>query len=140
MAQQFKSLLSGSPELYPLMAKALALLALQRHFASVAPHYLAQCSQVLGLQFGTLSIGVANATAAAKLRQLAPELVVKMQNMGCEVSEIRVKVQVAFDHEPPKPPPRKLGYTAQIALKELGRDLDDSPLKRALEKMLDQKN
>lgn len=140
MVQQFKSLLSGNPELRPLLTKAQALSGLQRQFTSVAPHYLAQCSQVLGLQFGTLSIGVANATAAAKLRQLAPELVVMMQNMGCEVSQIRVRVQVAFSRNPPKPSPRTLSKTAQGALKELGKKLGDSPLRNALEKMAQQKD
>jgi hypothetical protein len=136
VAQRFKSLLSGSPELRPLLTKAQALSDLQRHFASVAPPYIAQCSQVLGLQLGALSIAVVNATAAAKLRQLAPELVVMLQHKGCAVSAIRVKVQVAFSYNPPKPPPRNLSSTAKDALQELSLGLNDSPLKNALEKMV----
>ena len=137
MAQHLKTLLNGNQELRPLLAKAQALSALQRHFISVAPPHLAQSSQVqvLGLQLGTLSIAVANATVAAKLRQLAPELVVMMQNRGCEVSGIRVKVQVSFDRLQPKPAPHKLSKTAQNALNELSLSLNDSPLKLALEKM-----
>lgn len=137
MAQHLKTLLNGNQELRPLLAKAQALSALQRHFISIAPPHLAQSSQVqvLGLQLGTLSIAVANATVAAKLRQLAPELVVMMQNRGCEVSGIRVKVQVSFDRLQPKPAPHKLSKTAQNALNELSLSLNDSPLKLALEKM-----
>ena len=137
MAQHLKTLLNGSQELRPLLAKAQALSALQRHFISVAPPQLAQSSQVqvLGLQLGTLSIAVANAAVAAKLRQLAPELVVLMQNRGCEVSGIRVKVQVSFDRLQPKPAPHKLSKTAQNALNELSQSLNDSPLKLALEKL-----
>ena len=137
MAQHLKTLLNGNQELRPLLAKAQALSALQRHFISVAPPHLAQSSQVqvLGLQLGTLSIAVANATVAAKLRQLAPELVVMMQNRGCEVSGIRVKVQVSFDRLQPKPAPHKLSKTAQNALNELSLSLNDSPLKLALEKL-----
>jgi hypothetical protein len=137
VAQHLKTLLNGNQELRPLLAKAQALSALQRHFISVAPPHLAQSSQVqvLGLQLGTLSIAVANATVAAKLRQLAPELVVMMQNRGCEVSGIRVKVQVSFDRLQPKPAPHKLSKTAQNALNELSLSLNDSPLKLALEKM-----
>lgn len=138
MAQRFKSLLSGSPELRALSTRAQALSDLQRLFASVAPLYLAQCSQVLGLHFGTLSIGVTNATAAAKLRQLAPDLVVLLQNKGCEVSGIRIKVQVVFRRDSPSPPSRQLSHTAQGALKELGESLPDSPLKHAIEKMIQQ--
>lgn len=137
MAQHLKTLLNGNQELRPLLAKAQALSALQRHFISVAPPHLAQSSQVqvLGLQLGTLSIAVANATFAAKLRQLAPELVTMMQNRGCEVSGIRVKVQVSFDRLQPKPAPHKLSKTARNALNELSQSLNDSPLKLALEKM-----
>lgn len=137
MAQHLKTLLNGNQELRPLLAKAQALSALQRHFISVAPPHLAQSSQVqvLGLQLGTLSIAVANATVAAKLRQLAPELVTMMQNKGCEVSGIRVKVQVSFDRLQPKPAPHKLSKTARNALNELSQSLNDSPLKLALEKM-----
>lgn len=135
MAQRFKSLLSGNQELRPLLAKAQALSSLQRHFIGAAPPHLAQSSQVLGLQLGTLSIAVANAAIAAKLRQLAPELVVMLQNRGCEVSGIRVKVQVSYTRSPPKHAPRKLGETAQSALNELSQSLSDSPLKHALEKM-----
>lgn len=111
------------------------LTVLQCHFASVAPPHLAQSSQVLGLQSGTLSVSVANSTIAAKLRQLAPELVTLLQSGGCQVSGIRVKVQVSYDSSRPNPAPRKLGKAAQRALNELSSNLGDSPLKLALEKM-----
>jgi hypothetical protein len=138
VAQHLKTLLNGNQELRPLLAKAQVLSALQHHFINVAPPHLTQSSQiqVLSLQLGTLSIAVANATVAAKLRQLAPELVVKMQGRGCEVSGIRVKVQVSFDRLQPKPSPHKLSKTAQNALNELSQSLNDSPLKLALEKMI----
>lgn len=139
MSQHLKTLLSGNQELRPLLTKVQVLSALQRHFTAVAPPYLTQSVQILGLQLGTLSVAVANATIAAKLRQLAPELVALLQNRGCEVSGIRVKVQVSFDRLQPKPAPHKLSKTAQNALKELSLSLDDSPLKRALEKMTQEK-
>ena len=137
MAQHLKTLFNGNPELRPLLVKAQALSALQSHFISVAPPHLAQSSQVqvLSLQLGTLSVAVANATLAAKLRQLAPQLVILMQDRGCEVSGIRVKVQVSFDRLQPKPAPHKLSKTAQNAINELSLSLNDSPLKVALEKM-----
>lgn len=137
MAQHLKSLLSGNSELRPLLAKSQALSALQRHFISIAPPDLAQASQaqVLSLQLGTLSIAVSNAAIAAKLRQMAPQLVSAMQNRGCEVSGIRIKVQVSFDRLQPKPAPHKLSPSAQKALIELSCNLNDSPLKSALEKM-----
>jgi hypothetical protein len=142
VTQQLKSLLSSSQELRPLMVKAQTLSDLQSHIIAVAqPHIVLTAQvQVLGLQLGTLSIAAANATIAAKLRQLAPEMVVKLQNRGCEVSGIRVKVQVSFDRGQRNPVPRKLSKTAQNALKGLSLNLDNSPLKSVLERMAKQKD
>jgi len=136
VAQRFKSLLSGSPELRPLLTKAMALSALQRHFMDVAPPHFAPSSRVLSLQSGTLTVAVGNAAVAAKLRQLAPELVVMLQNRNCEVSRIHIKVQVSFVHSQPEAAPRKLSKTAQDALNELSQNLEDSPLRLALKNML----
>jgi len=133
--QTLKALLNGNRELHSLLAKAEVLTGLQQHFTAVAPQYLTQSVQILSLKLGTLSVAVANATVAAKLRQLAPELVVKMQNRGCEVSGIRIKVQVSYDRLQPKPAPHKLSRDAQNALQKLSLNLGDSPLKHALEKM-----
>jgi hypothetical protein len=137
VVQQLKTLLNSHRELRPLLDKARVLSALQRHFISVAPPHLAQSGQiqVLGLHLGMLSIAVANASVAAKLRQLAPELAVMLQDKGCEVSGIRVKVQVSFDRLQPKPARHRLSKTAQKALNEFSQSLDESPLKLALEKM-----
>ena len=139
MAQLFKSLLTSNQELRPLLAKAQALSALHRHFTSIAPPHLAQSSQILGLQSGTLSVAVTNAAIAAKLRQLVPELVVMLQNRGCEVSGIRVKVQVSFSRSLPAANPRRLGKTARDALHELSQTLGSSPLSVALNKMAETK-
>jgi len=136
MTRQLKSLLGGNQEIQPLLAKANELKVLQRLFISVAPPYLAQSCQVLSLQMGTLNIAVASATIAAKLRQHAPELATLLQGRGCEISGIRVKVQVSYLPIQPKPVPRKLGKTAQNALNELSRNLPgDSALKLALDKL-----
>lgn len=137
MAHQLKSLLSSSQDIRPLLKKAHELKALQHHFDSVAPPYIAQSSQVLSLHLGTLNVAVANATIAAKLRQLAPELATLLQGRGCEISGIRVKVQVSYDRNQPKPAPRELGKSAHCALSELSQSLpDDSALKLALKKMI----
>ena len=135
MSQPLKTLLKGDPELRSLLAQTQVLTALQNHFTAVAPPHLIQNIQILNLQLGTLSVAAANATVAAKLRQLTPELVILLQNRGCEVSGIRVKVQVSFDRPQPRPAVHKLSKTAQNALIELSLNLKDSPLKLALEKM-----
>lgn len=126
--------MSQNPELRTLLGTVQTLTELQRHFNRVAPPYFAQATQVLGLRQGTLSIAASNGTLAAKLRQLAPELVKKLQDSGCEVSGIRVKVQVSYAPAAHKPEQRILSRTAQKQLHELSASLKDSPLKQALEK------
>lgn len=126
--------MSDNPQLRSLLDTAQALSALQQQLALVVPPYFASSCQVLGLRQGTLAIAASNGTIAAKLRQLAPEIVNKLQNMGCEVSGIRVKVQVSYAVIPPKSTPRILTDTAQNQLHELSRCLDDSPLKQAVDK------
>jgi len=86
-----------------------------------------------------LSVAVANAAVAAKLRQLVPELIVMLQNRGCEVNGIRVKVQVSFQRSQPAATPRKLGKTARDALDGLSQTLGDSPLRLALKKLAETK-
>jgi len=136
VAQQLKSLLSGNPELRPLLIKAQDLSALQCHFMGVAPPHFAQYAQVLSLQLGTLCIAATNATIAAKLRQLAPELVVLLRNRGCEVNGIRIKVQVSVSDARAKPATRKLSETAQSVLNDFSQGLGESPLKLALKRMI----
>jgi hypothetical protein len=135
VSQPLKTVFSSNQELLVLLTKVQTLSSLQRHFASVAPGNLANSVQILGLQHGQLSIAATNATIAAKLRQLAPELVIQLQNRGCEVSGIRVKVQVSFDLPQPRHIPRKLSDTAQKALQKFSMSLGDSTLKDALERM-----
>ncbi|MCX7193402.1 MAG: DciA family protein [Proteobacteria bacterium] len=132
--------MNGNPQLRSLLDSVQTLTALQQQFALVAPPYFALSSQVLGLHQGTLSIATSNGTLAAKLRQLAPELVTKLQDRGCEVSGIRVRVQVSYAPVVHKPPPRILSGAAQTQLHELSASLSDSPLKLALEKFSQKKD
>lgn len=135
MSQPIKSLFNNHQELRTILSKAQTLTDLHRQFIAIAPNYFASTTQILGLNFGTLSIAVANATLAAKLRQIAPELITLLQKKGCEVSTISVKVQVSFERPQLQSAPHKLSRTAQNKLHELSLQLGESPLKLALEKL-----
>jgi hypothetical protein len=135
VSQPIKSILSNNQELRAILNKAQTLTDLHCQFIAVAPSYFRYSTQILGLHLGTLNIAVANSTLAAKLRQIAPELVIALQNKGCAVSTIRVKVQVSFDKPQPQLTPHKLSRTAQNKLNELSLNLSDSPLKLAIEKL-----
>lgn len=135
MTQPLKTLLNNSAEFRSILGKAQSLCILQQQFIAATPAYLAQSCQVLSLEFGTLTIATGNATVAAKLRQLAPEIVGILKNGGGQVSGIRVKVQVSHAPPPAREAARHLSSAAQKAIKQLGDSLADSPLKDALKKM-----
>ncbi len=138
MSQPIKNLLNRQPEFRAILDKSTYLSTLQRHFVATAPSYLAQGCQVSGLTFGILNVVTGNATLAAKLRQLAPDIAAKMRQKGCEVNGIQVKVQVSYLPPPVQSAPRILTPVAHQALATLNQSLADSPLKSAVAKMLDQ--
>lgn len=140
MPQRLRSLMSCNQELSALFNTVQSLTELQRQFARVVPPHFAQSSQILGLKNGTLTVAMSSGALAAKLRQLAPEVVEKLQNQGCEVIGIRVKVQVSYTPFKAKPTPRLLTGTAQRELLQLSQKLGDTPLKQALERFAQKKN
>ena len=135
MTQPLKNLLNNSAEFRSILAKAQTLLTLQEQFRAATPAYLAQSARVLSLDFGILTLATGNATAAAKLRQLAPEILDNLKNEGAQVSGIRVKVQVSYLAPQNKTRARYLSPTAHDTLKQFGDSLADSPLKDALKKI-----
>lgn len=130
------SFLNAAPNLQPLLREAKKLLALQHAWDKIAPGPLAAASKVGAAHGQTLVVYAGNGAVAAKLRQLTPSLLAKIQERGIEVTAIRVDVQV----EAP-PPARKrkdlaLSRNALNKLEELERNLAASPLKNALQRLI----
>jgi hypothetical protein len=135
VSQRLKSYFGASPELRQLSGKAGQLLALQRLYEQVAPASLMRYSRVLQLEQQILTLAANNGAVAAKLRQLAPELTQRLQNMGCEVTVIQVRVQVTLPAAEYTSAPPTLSATGRKRLIELAVDLPDSPLKSALQRL-----
>ena len=135
MPHRLNAYLASNHELRQLSSKASQLMALQRHYESIAPPPLARNSQVLRLQQQTLVIGANNGAVAAKLRQMTTELISRFQARGCEVTGIQIRVQVSIPPRQLPFKPRKLSKTARDALSELDENLPDSPLKSALRRL-----
>lgn len=136
MSQRLNSFFAGSPELRELTHRAGRLAALQSAYRKAAPPTLARASRVIGFEQHTLTVGADNTAIAAKLRQLAPQLLQQLQGDGMEVTGIRIKVQVSY----PAPAPARKGpalrETGRRHLSELAATMDDSPLKRALLRLI----
>jgi hypothetical protein len=135
VSQRLNSYFGASPELRQLSSKAGQLLSLQRHYEQIAPASLMRCSRVLQLEHKILTLAANNGAVAAKLRQLAPELTSTLQNRGCEITGIQVKVQVTLPAAEYTLAPPTLSATGRNRLIELAVGLPDSPLKSALQRL-----
>lgn len=136
MSQRLNSFFAGSPELRELTHRARRLAALQLAYRKATPPTLARASRVIGFEQHTLTVGADNTAIAAKLRQLAPHILQQLQGDGMEVTGIRIKVQVSYPAPAQAHEGRALRETGRRHLAELAATMDDSPLKRALLRLI----
>jgi len=136
VSQRLNSFLSASPELRELTLKARQLAALQLRYQQTAPPTLARASHVIGLERQLLTLGADNSAIAAKLRQLAPQLLSQLQENGVEVTGILVKVQVAQPTATHDHSSHTLGKTSRQQIADLALTMPDTPLKQALQRLL----
>lgn len=132
--------LRSAKDLARLAAHADRLLALQQTYAQIAPHYLAEASQVANYKSGKVVIHAASGAVAAKIMQLEPRLRGEFCKRGCEVTEITARVQVRAGpgEALPRAPVREISGAAVQGLARLGGSLPaDSPLGAALRRLLD---
>ena len=137
MTQPINSFFSSSKELSQLSGKVRQLRLFQSYYAKIAPPSLLRSSQVLHVELDILTVAANNGAVAAKLRQMAPELVRQLQLRGCEVTGIQVKVQVTIPPSARPATPSTMSTRGKQQLIELAASLNDSPLKSALQRLAD---
>ena len=140
MSQRLTSYLAATPELRQLSRTAAQLMALQRYYVQHAIPGLARSSHVQTLESHILTLAADNSAVAAKLRQIAPQLLLLFQNGGHEVTGIQVCVQVTVPPIQPASAPLVIGSAAREHLNELAGELQESPLKDALLRLARNKN
>jgi len=132
------NLLAAPGELKTLSGKAQRLLRLQQVFFDAAPPALAQATRIKNYREGTLFILANSAAVAAKLRQLAPRLLVIIRKQEPQITGIQVAVQVT------KSQSNALGQSKNetLSLESIGKfrslseAMPDSPLKSALANLI----
>ncbi|MBZ0104699.1 MAG: DUF721 domain-containing protein [Sulfuricella denitrificans] len=135
--RKLQSYFTSATGLAALAARVAHLSELQRVWEGLAPPPLAQMCQISGLQDSVLVLYASNGAIAAKARQLAPTLLEKFQKKGFEVTSILVRVQAGFVPHREKPPKTlNLGSGGAASLRRLAGELEDSPLKQAIETLL----
>jgi hypothetical protein len=128
-------LIDRLPQLQGLNRQVRRLLALQDVLTEVLPYSLATSTTVALSTADELVLFADNGAAAAKLKHLAPRILVFFRQHRHEVTAIRVQVQVRTRHNPLPQKQISLSSTARQAISELSATLDPSPLKSALERL-----
>src|SRR5205085_9166243 len=111
---------------------------LQKLYSGSAPPELANASHVKNYREGTLFIATENAATAAKLRQMAPTLLTRINKSEPEIREIRIGVQVAgrARNVRARTPKTALPADALNKLDALAQPVGDETLKSALTRLV----
>lgn len=136
--QRIGDVIATSGDLQAITRKARRLRDLQQLLVEACPPSLAAASGVSDLESGTLVVVADNAAVAAKLRQLAPRLLLHVRKQRNEVTGIRVEVQVKphkikAEQNSTK---RRLPADAIQDFAALSEGLPASPLKSALGRLV----
>lgn len=129
--KQFNALLQH-PTMQAYAAHRLKTDALANMWQSVAPAALVKLAVASHITQKRLIVMCSSNAVAAKIKLLAPSLLIQLQNQGYEITAISAKVQVQSHPETLVKPNRKLSAQATKALKSLEATLQDTPLGNAL--------
>jgi hypothetical protein len=121
--------LRGEPAFAQLRERSLRLAELQEELRGCVPGV---ALTAIALEKGVLTVGAAQASAAAKVRQFGPSILAELNRRGWRVESIRFKPRFA----PPRPPERRakeaLGPGAVASVAALSDTVSDPRLKEAL--------
>jgi hypothetical protein len=137
MSKPLNVFFRANPQLNCVLDQAQRLRGWQLEYERVAPPSLVRSSRVGSLDNGWLTIMAESGAVAAKLRQFAPELLHAMQAVGCPAQELRVRVAPGSQTTPPRRTTNRLGIKSRREIQDFAENLPDSPLRRALERLLE---
>lgn len=126
----------SSRDLKAILVRVDRLARLQQAYADAAPRELARRSRVAYEREGTVVVSADTSAVAAKLRQLAPRIVIGIVKSDPEITGLRVELQVSAST--PTTPDRRpeIGSKGRASLRELRDSLPESPLRQALDRLV----
>lgn len=139
--KSYLDLLGKTPEYENLFSLAHQLYADQLIFSKLVPAQLAQHCVLSRTSNGKLTIMAENGAIASKLKQISPSVLLKLQELGWEVTSIQILVQAHNFAKNTKTLTDK-GYTKKkLKLSQTGKDclsrlattLPDSELKNTIQ-------
>lgn len=132
--QRFNTLLT-QPELVTLTARNKEAEAAQKIWEAIAPDNLASLSHASSIKNRQFTVFAVNNAVAAKIKLLIPSLLIQLEKRECEVTAIRVKVQVKSTPLPKQKVLRKLSSNAAASLNDLAEKISGTPLADALSRL-----
>lgn len=122
-----------------VLTTANQLLAAEQETRHVLPPGMADVCRVARIERQQITLAVPSAAYASKLRQLAPRVLLRLNDAGWNLTEVSVRVQGTLAKNVTKPPTREtepLGSTALEAFGRLHAELPPGPLSEAIERLL----
>ena len=120
------------------MAHARVLQKLSRIYRNTVPEHLGTASRVANFKSGIVVIHADNGAVAVKLRQMAPSLTDSFSGRGVECTGVTVKVQaLEISRHSTPPSQRALSPGACQGLQALASGMGESPLREAIEPLLE---
>ena len=129
-------ILAATGELKALSRTARRLAELEQLLLSTAPRALSGATRIKTFRAGTLVVSADNAAVASKLKLLAPQLLMQIREREPEVTGIRVEVQPAPGAAKRQSGKLAMGDGAVSDFRNLAAGLADSPLKKAVERLV----
>ena len=138
------NLLGKTPEYASLFTAAQKLHEDQSTFSKLIPAQLAQHCNLGRIADGRLTIVAENGAIAAKLKQISPSLLLKLQKLEWQVTAIQILVQVNSFSQNTKTSATharnekkiKLSQTGKACLNQLTATLADSELRNAIQSFI----
>lgn len=137
--KRFNALLN-QPELTALNERGRETQAAQNIWGTIAPDNLAQLSHATAIKNQQFTVFADNNAVAAKIKLFIPSLLIKLEKLGCEVTSIRVKVQVKSTPQAKPKAIKKLSAQAAADLQQLAQKLSGTALGDALARLAKKAN
>jgi len=132
--QRFNTLLN-QPELDILRKRTQDTQVAQKIWEAIAPENLALFSHASSIKKGIFTLIADNNAVAAKIKLFIPSLLIQLEKRECEVTAIRVKVQVKSTPAPKPKTIKKLSRHAALNLNEFAEKISGTDLGDALARL-----
>jgi len=131
-------ILAADVSLQPVLAKAQELRALAGLLDGVLPPELARQVRVVNYRDGGIILGATSAAIAAKLRLLAPSLVIFFSKQRLQVNSVRIVVQPNASRIEDAAPQKSAYFSTSTleTLRTLYNGMRPSPAREALGRLL----